>query len=227
MKDPYGFGDEKAWKYVGRFLQSFAGIESAIDEILKVMFDLNDVSFRYLLPNLEFQKKTTLAKLGFAYQKRDYGKLFKEISVLQRTRNIIAHSQFSHVRSYKGLKAGIEISYIDKLGDMPILNPELIEKKMKDHRLNQKADKKRKRKQEHLARTRVDTLSDETRRRGDEQTITYAQFDKFDDQAKKLTLALVSIVVEPINDGNLFVRDLSKIIASSENVLLFPKSRFT
>jgi hypothetical protein len=87
-KDPYGFGDEKAWKYVGRFLSSFAGIESAIDGMLETMFNLNAVSFRYLLPNLDFHKKMTLIRLGFAYQQKHYGKLLVEISELQRIRNI-------------------------------------------------------------------------------------------------------------------------------------------
>jgi hypothetical protein len=106
MKDPYGFGDETAWKYVGRFLSSFAGIEGAIDCIFETMFNLNAVSFMFLLPNLEFHKKMVLIKLGFDYQQEKFGKPYDEINALQNVRNILAHSQFSHVRAYKGCKAG-------------------------------------------------------------------------------------------------------------------------
>jgi hypothetical protein len=223
MRDPHGFGDEKAWKYVGRFLSSFAGIDAAIDGIIENMFNLNPVSFMFLLPNLDFQKKITLVKLGFAYQHKNYGKLLGEIGELQKTRNILAHSQFSHVRAYKRYKAGIEFSYIDKFGKMPNLNPEIIEEQKRDHKRKQKAHKKRGRKQDNLTKSKIETLRDEIWRRPDEQTITYAQFDKYDAQAKKLMLDLVSIEVEPINDGIPFVRNISEIIASSDNVLLFPK----
>jgi hypothetical protein len=87
MKDPHGFGDEKAWKYVGRFLSAFAGIEGAIDGIFETMFNLNAVSFMFLLPNLEFHKKMTLIKLGFDYQQKKFGKLSAEINELQKIRN--------------------------------------------------------------------------------------------------------------------------------------------
>jgi hypothetical protein len=121
----------------------------------------------------------------------------------------------------RAARQGIEFSYIDKFGKMPILNPELIERQKSDHKRKQKADKKRKR--ETATKHKVNILPDEKWKSPDEQTITYAQFDKYDAQAKELMLTLVNIAVEPINEGIPFVRDISKIISSSDNVLLFPK----
>jgi hypothetical protein len=167
--------------------------------------------------------KLVLIKLGFEYQEKSFGKLFSEISELHKVRNILAHSQFNHVRAFRGCRAGVEFSYMNKFGEMPMLNPELLERQINDHKKKQKAHKKRKGKQEKSAVNKVHTVIREKWKSPDEQTITYAQFDKYDAQAKKLMMALVNIAVEPINDGIPFVQDVSKIISSSDNVLLFPK----
>jgi hypothetical protein len=63
----------------------------------------------------------------------------------------------------------------------------------------------------------------------DERTITYAEFDKWDDQMDKLTGTLYQLAAdsEPVNQGAPhFVQDVAKIIASSENVLPFSKRPF-
>jgi hypothetical protein len=216
--------DVKAWKYVGRFLASFADIESIMDGIFGTMFNLNAVSTMFLLPNLEFHKKMRLIKLGFEYQKQKYGKAFQEIDELNRVRNIIAHSQFSHVQSYmRRYKAGVEFSYVDKDGNMPTINPEINEKRKKDHERKKKTNKKRTRKETHAANRMNDILpADEWNLFPDKQTITYAQFDKYDTKAKNLIDTLMDIQFEPINNGIEFLRDISEIISSSENVLPFP-----
>ena len=62
-------GREKAWKYVGRFMWSFANVEAAIDNIFEVMFNLNPISYFLLHNRLNVRQKVELIKLGFKYQR--------------------------------------------------------------------------------------------------------------------------------------------------------------
>jgi hypothetical protein len=199
--------EEKAWKYVGRFIASFADIEAVIDEIFLEMFNLNEISSAFLLPHLDFHKKVALIRLGLKRQKIDFSKLYTEINELKDIRNVIVHSQFTHARSYKGYKAGIDFSYTNKDGSVPILN---IERRNK-HERKRKKQKRTKQRQTDLDDWYIDR-----------QTIPYSQFDKYFSQAKKLAFDLVGIKFERINDGIPFIRDVSHLIASSTNVVPFP-----
>jgi hypothetical protein len=59
---------EKAWKYVGRFMWSFAYVESSIDAIIEIMFNLNAVSMLLLQSRLPLREKVELVKLGLKRQ---------------------------------------------------------------------------------------------------------------------------------------------------------------
>ena len=127
-------------------------------------------------------------------------------------RNAIAHSSFEHVDSFtrveNGAKvryeAGVQFDYIDREGKIHVPDPSAT--RNLEHR---KEIKKR--------NMSYDLL--------DERTITYSDFDEYDAQLKVLMESLVEVggQVEPINEGINFVKDISKIIASSDNVFAFRK----
>jgi len=56
---------EKAWRYVGRFMDAFASVEAAVDNIFEIMFNLNATSLLLLLGTLDLRKKVKLLELGF------------------------------------------------------------------------------------------------------------------------------------------------------------------
>ncbi len=59
---------EKAWKYVGRFMWRFSGIESNVSEIFVSLFDLNSVAALMFIGNLDLRKKMKLIDLGLKHQ---------------------------------------------------------------------------------------------------------------------------------------------------------------
>jgi hypothetical protein len=55
----------------------------------------------------------------------------------------------------------------------------------------------------------------------DDAFISYASFDKLYDEVQTLTRELMEIHCEPINEGLKIMRDVSEIIAASDNVVRF------
>jgi hypothetical protein len=125
--------------YVGRFLWAFAGIDSAVDNIFEIMFNLNAISYLLLQPNIDLRKKITLIKAGFndqlypeldpreeqeltSDQRRerienkkkldDICRPLKRIQALHDLRNGIAHSSFNATFDDEG----IEFSYVNSTG---------------------------------------------------------------------------------------------------------------
>jgi hypothetical protein len=201
---------EKAWRYVGRFMWSFAGAEACVDAIFEIMFNLNAIAYFLLHNRLELRKKIDLIDFGSKHQGLDYGEMLKQLRHLSHIRNAIAHTSFKpvpaveHIANGKTLydEAGIEFSHIDQHGKIAMPN---------------KARKSSK---------RTKTSDDEW---ADTSIITYSDFDEYDEQLRSLVGALGEIAghCEPINDGTNIVPDISKIIAASDNVVRFsdPKKR--
>ena len=202
---------QKARKYVGRFMWSFANVEAAIDNIFEVMFNLNAVSYFLLHNRLPVRQKVALIRLGFDHQGIAPGKMLGQVDQFSDIRNAIAHSSFEHVDSFtrieKGLKiryeAGIQFDYIDREGKIHVPDPAGTR-----HRKLRKLIKKR----------NMESIADDLL---EKRTITYSEFDEYDVQLKELMESLGEIGCEPINEGINFVKDISKIIASSDNVVAF------
>jgi hypothetical protein len=100
---------EKAWRYVGRFMWTFACVEAAIDNIFEIMFNLNSVSFLLLQGNIDLRKKASLLNLGFKHHGIDHVNTLKRVHELTNVRNVIAHSSFDPTLDNKG----IVFSYVD------------------------------------------------------------------------------------------------------------------
>jgi hypothetical protein len=47
--------DAKAWRYVGRFMQSFAAIEGAVDRLILELFPLEPIAYFLLISNLDLK----------------------------------------------------------------------------------------------------------------------------------------------------------------------------
>src|SRR5262245_20704130 len=90
---------EKAWKYVGRFMHSFAQVEAGVDNIFGLMFNLNAISYLLLYSSLDLHKKLDLVEFGFKDQGVDHGKILYRVRELSTIRNAIAHSSFEPVLS--------------------------------------------------------------------------------------------------------------------------------
>jgi len=228
---------EKAWRYVGRFMWSFANIEGYVDGIFQTMFNLNAVSYLLLQSNLDFRKKLALIQLVFKHQQIDHGKTLSKVHELHNIRNAIAHSSFEPVGSFKGIdgvryKAGIEFSYVERSGEVQVPNPV---RDLKQKGVQKRPHKKIQKVQEVEARSKTEDVQLSTMTNEEwrdwynvqmlKSTITYEEFDEYDAQAKKLVDMLDEIGArcEPINEGLNFMRDIAKIIAASDNVVLFTK----
>lgn len=74
----------------------FALVESALDNLIESLFQLNGTSFLILVPNLELNKKVFVSKAALRAQKREEdAKLLNRICRLAEVRNRIAHAGFT------------------------------------------------------------------------------------------------------------------------------------
>jgi hypothetical protein len=106
--------EEKAWRYVGRFLSGFAAIEGAVDRALCELFDLKRTLFFLLAGNLDFRKKLSFIKVAMERQKIDGDKVLKLIHRLHDIRNLLAHSHFT--AAFFHTDEGIEFEHVTKEG---------------------------------------------------------------------------------------------------------------
>jgi hypothetical protein len=106
--------EEKAWRYVGRFLSGFAAIEGAVDRALCELFDLKPTLFFLLASNLDLRKKLSFIKVAMEHQKIDGDKVLKLIHQLHDIRNLLAHSQFAVAFFHSD--EGIEFEHVTKEG---------------------------------------------------------------------------------------------------------------
>jgi hypothetical protein len=102
-RDPYK-ELERAHRYVGRFLWSFANAEVALDELLIKLYGLNNLTAAIVIGSLDIQRKLNFVRLGLRHQggdldaprklERDEESVFSEFNKLRNARNIIAHSAY-------------------------------------------------------------------------------------------------------------------------------------
>jgi hypothetical protein len=108
---------EEAWKYAGRFLWRFGGLESVINEIFGELFNLNSTAAGLLFaPLLDQRKKLKLIEAGLKEQGTDQSDLFKRVHKLHDIRNVIAHASFDPVQD------GISFDYVGHSGDTRLPN---------------------------------------------------------------------------------------------------------
>jgi hypothetical protein len=204
---------EKAWKYVGRFMWSFANIEASIDNIFEIMFSLNATSFLLLHGSLDFRKKLRLVELGLKRGGKDHSETLSKVHTLADVRNAIVHSPFEAVPSFSSAEDGVELfygdgiefSYIDRIGKLQLPTEQVRNRKKR------------------LQGTKLRGVPDD--QLFDQSTITYSEFDEYDVQARKLLDTLVEIggTCTPLDEDVTLRQDVAKIIASSDNVVLFKK----
>jgi hypothetical protein len=205
---------EKAWMYVGRFIGSIANVEAAVDNILDIMYNLDAGTSLLFRGNLTLRKKLDILERGFRDLAIDPGGTLSRIHDYHDIRNVVVHSWFEPVASdarwmEDGTKvhyeAGIEFSYITKSGALQF-PPKM------------KALKQKKSGQRERVAPPDDLQPDET-------TITYSEFDEYDAELTACMKKLVELEasVTPINEGSGFVRDMAKLIASSDNVVPYRK----
>jgi hypothetical protein len=186
---------EKAWRYIGRFMWSFANIESRINRILHIVFNFDFISSCLVTSRLELIKKVKIADLGLKHQGIDHSKTLHRLMELVTIRNVVAHSWFDPTYAPDCAEdEGILFSYIDQSGQLQVPNPART--------------RKRKQHKEHLV-----------------STITYSEFDEYHAEAMQLIEILGEVIgsCTPINKGANLDYRISKIVASSDNVIPFPK----
>jgi hypothetical protein len=90
---------DKAHRLVGRFLWAFNNIESDLNELLIVLFDLSSMASLILLNSVDTRKKIDWATIGLQYQQdsgitKDDRKNLNDLHDLHCMRNIVAHSTY-------------------------------------------------------------------------------------------------------------------------------------
>jgi hypothetical protein len=219
-------GTLKAWQYVGRFLWSFASVESVIDNILEVLLNLNAPAFVLITDGLQFHKKVSIAEIGLKKLEKPESQAesaFKNARGLATLRNCLAHSWFEHVEAFDHticdvpihFAAGVDFAYV-KDGKLCVPHVKPI-KTARQSLANE-------RKELILAGPYGRDFDEQDLSVLDESTITYDEFDKYFLLAQETMKALAELPTEPISDAVAFARDISQIIASSDNVVLFPGS---
>jgi hypothetical protein len=115
--------------------------------------------------------------------------------------------------------SGIQFDYVNKSGELDAPDPFNTRRKQKEQiERIKKTVRSQIENKERLAV--VDEWADKLL---DKTTIPYAQFDEYYAQMEKLISALENLDHEPVNEGIKFAPDIAAIIASSNNVLPFPK----
>jgi hypothetical protein len=225
--------EEKAWRYVGRFLWSFSGVADGIEQAFANKFNLDTFSSVIMQHHVDIRKKIELLKYAFKRQEISDLKTVTEklgrVHYFHNIRNIIVHCRFEHVDSYtRTLKenghkihypAGVEFYYVDPSGKLRLRQQTKgIKKQLEELKRLKKSNRQQIKDEEDLleADEWVDSLLDET-------TITYAEFDEYHVEMFELMTAVFELDPEPVNEGSNFVRDVAEIIASSDNVLTFSK----
>ena len=181
--------NERAWRYIGRFLCGFSFVESAVNELFSKLFNLGAGASLLCVGSLDLRRKLKLIEVGLEDQGADHHKdVLEQVHRLADIRNVIAHSPFGPVEEPG--EEGIDFNYVNSSGDV-----KLPHRKKRDFYYY-------------------------------DMRITYAEFDSYDATAYKLFVDLQKIQesLTPICDvkGDL-ARDIAEIIASSDNVIVFPK----
>jgi hypothetical protein len=120
------------------------------------------------------------------------------------------------------MENGVNFYYINHKGDMWVPTARTRNRKQKAQLKKQKEIKKRK--EDGLPYSEADlpySLDDYS---GDETTITYTEFDEYEAELSKIGADLIEMagLVTPITEG-LNPREISELVASSDNVLPFRK----
>ena len=210
---------EKAWRYVGRFMESFANVEASIDVIFETIFNLNAASMLLLQGSLDFGKRVELIRLGLAHQRveLEHVELLERAKGYSKIRNAVAHSQFEpvleEVTNGVRYEAGIEFSgarHNDKI-EVPS-SAKVRERKRKESKARTE-----------LRKRQLATADDDDSPL-DKSTITYSEFDEYDADLRNLMESLVEIGERcaPIDGVNL--QDVAMIVATADNVYSFRKS---
>jgi hypothetical protein len=103
---------EHVWRYVGRFMWTFAIVESYVDEIFVQLFNLNASATLMILNKLIISKKLELIELALKHQGIDHGRTLKRVRDLSNIRNAIAHSAFGPD------KDGVDFDYVNQSGKL-------------------------------------------------------------------------------------------------------------
>jgi hypothetical protein len=205
-KSTYARELDRACRYVGSFLHSFAGLEITVNWMFLKLYDLENLYYpELLLCQLDLRKKLKLLELGFAQQKRtDHKKLLSRIHHLHDVRNAIVHTHFEtspsattvvHGKKVK-VEAGIYFDYINASGNFPIDKQKLQQKL-------------RKKKEEG------DILL-----WGDVATITYSEFHQYGNEMAEIARTLESIEITPLGQPTAgLARNIAEIVASSDNII--------
>jgi hypothetical protein len=98
MSDPYDDLD-RAHRLIGRFLWAFANVECDLNELLIVLFDLNETAKLILLNSVDVRKKIDWAVIAMreppsSISDGERNKLNKALHELHDIRNIIVHSTY-------------------------------------------------------------------------------------------------------------------------------------
>jgi hypothetical protein len=84
----------KIWAYVGRFMWSFAQIESRVDELILVLFGVDAFVWGLIISTLDLRKKLNFLALGFKHKKNDQDTPLKKLHQLHDIRNMLTHCRF-------------------------------------------------------------------------------------------------------------------------------------
>jgi hypothetical protein len=104
-----------AWWHVGRFLHSFAILETSANELFEKLFNLNATFFLLLVPQLDLSKRLELVRLALRKNDVSVKGLFLAIGDLIEVRNVVAHSAFGP--DDDGAKNhGVIFDYVSKNG---------------------------------------------------------------------------------------------------------------
>lgn len=209
MADRWSREQDKAYRYVGRFLNSFASIENEVNEMFFALYDLGIFASLILMRHLDLRKKLKLLELGFDERGIHISPkdTISRIHHLHNVRNAIAHSWFEGIPSGytlqggKKVKAegGINFCYVDAKGHM------------------------------HLPTHQVEKRKERHRKHGedlhpDQSFMGYSEFDDYETECRAIIQALSKIKVTPLDQPTVEIaRDISDILASSENVIRFPR----
>jgi hypothetical protein len=109
----------RTWWCVGRFMWSFAVVESVIDGILQTLFNLSATAQLLLFPQLDLRKKLALVELGLKRQGMDVRQTINRVQRLHDIRNVIAHSSFGPDGDGHG-NSGVNFDYVNKKGELQL-----------------------------------------------------------------------------------------------------------
>ena len=106
---------QTVWWHIGRFLHSFAILESSLNSLFEELFNLNATFYLLLVPQLDFSKRIELIMLALRRKGVNILGLTENISKFVEIRNIVAHSGFGPDEDSNG-NAGVAFDYASRNG---------------------------------------------------------------------------------------------------------------